>query len=186
MGVPKESSEYEFNPVEWSEGMPADAINAHYESAKDKFKELGISKEQAKALIEWDSGNAIEQFQAQQDVVLLQRTDAENELRAEWKGDKFDYNVQKAKNALEHLGLGEWANDPAMGNNPAFIRDVFEKIVPLISDDTIIEARQAENAATLQDTYDAQWNKMMTMDQGDPSYPLEVSKMKLITDKMNN
>jgi hypothetical protein len=110
---------------------------------------------------------------------------ATQELQNEWKGEKFQYNVDKTKNALEHLGL-DWADNPEFGNNPKFIKDVFEKIVPLISDDTIIEARQTQNMATIQDSYDAQWNKMMTMDRSDPSYEREVAKMQSITDKMNN
>jgi len=186
MGVPSDASEYQYDAVEFIEGMPTDLINERIGMAKEKFKELGLNKDQAKALLEWDLGDSVKQFQSQQDAMELQRTEAENTLRSEWKGEKFDYNIQKAKNALDYLGLGEWANDPAIGNNPGFIKDVFEKIVPLISDDTIIESRQTENVATLNDTYDAQWNKMATMDANDPSYNLEVAKMKQITEKMTN
>jgi len=151
MGVPAEASEYEYEAVEFAEGMPVEAINGRIEAAKEKFKELGINKAQAKALLEWDLEGAVNEFNSHGEAVNAQRIEAEAQLKAEWKGDKFEYNVQKAKNALDHLGLGEWADNPAMGNNPQFIKDVFDKLVPLISDDTIIEARQSQNIATLQD-----------------------------------
>jgi hypothetical protein len=155
MGVPNDTSGYEFEPVAWSEGMPAEVINAHYEEAKGKFKDLGISKEQAVGLIEWDSQNAIAQFAKQNEEVAQQQKEAEGDLRKEWPGDKFEYNLEKTKNAIEHLNGSDIVSNENWGNDPAFIKWAFDNVVPLIANDTIIEARATQNTATLKDSLDA-------------------------------
>jgi hypothetical protein len=184
MGVPNDASEYLIDEIQFPEGMQTEQITARIELAKEKMQELGLSKEQAKGLLEWDLNGGVEAYNNAMESNRQQLEQAEKELKAEWKGEKFQYNVDKSRNALEHLGL-DWADDPKFGNNPKFIKDVFEKIVPLISDDTIIEARQQQNVATMQDMYDAQWNKMAKMDANDPNYQRELAKMQEITNKMD-
>ena len=185
MGVPKEASEYVYEGIELPEGMDPDFVAQRVDSAKEKLFELGLSKEQAKALIEWDIQSGVEQFNTARDSQAQNLEQAKQQLQSEWKGEAFQNNAEKVKNTLEYLGLEEFANDPKYANDPKFIKGVFDKIVPLVSDDTIIEARQSQNIATMQDQWDAQYNKMAMMDRNDPNYSLEVAKMRAITDKID-
>jgi len=167
MGVPNDTSGYEFEPVVWSEGMPAEAINAHYEEAKGKFKELGISKEQAAGLIAWDSKNAIEQFANQNEAMAQQQTEADNALRKEWPGEKHDYNIEKTRNAIKHLNGSDIVDNENWGNDPAFIKWAFDNIVPLIANDDIVEGLVEQNSATLKDSLDAVDDKIWATPQED-------------------
>ena len=63
----------------------------------------------------------------------------------EWTGDKFEYNMGKVANVMDYLGLEEFKDDPAIGNNVDFIKAVFENIVPIISEDEIIESGVEQN-----------------------------------------
>ena len=71
--------------------------------------------------------------------------EAEETLRKEWTGDKFEYNMGKVANVMDYLGLEEFKDDPAIGNNVDFIKAVFENIVPIISEDEIIESGVEQN-----------------------------------------
>jgi hypothetical protein len=185
MGIPNEASEYEFDAYEVPEGMNKDMIDAKIDAAREKFKELGLSKEQANALIQWDIQGATEQWNQAYDSNKATLEKNELALREEWKGEAYDSNMLKTKNALEYLGLEKWIENPAMGNNPEFIKDVFMNIVPLVADDTIIEARQKQSEATLAERWDAQWEKMQKMDKNDPAYEREIRIMEEISSKMN-
>ena len=55
---------------------------------------------------------------------------------------------------MDYLGLEEFKDDPAIGNNVDFIKAVFENIVPIISEDEIIESGVEQNAATISDQLD--------------------------------
>lgn len=184
MGVPKDAAGYDFNIGDLPEGMNAETVNQRVEKAKEKFLELNVSKDVAEKMIQYDLESMRDQHIAAEDARIVAQTEAQDSLRAEWKGEKYDNNIEKARNALEHLGL-DWANDPAFGDNPKLIKDVFEKLVPLISDDRIIEARQHQSEQTLSDQWDSQFGKMQGMDKNDPAYPAEVRIMEEITRKMN-
>jgi hypothetical protein len=187
MGVPKDVSGYEYKVTDLPEGMPTDIINQRIEAAKEKFLELGIPAEKAQALLEWDINGAVEQWDGQIASSQASVEQAESELRKEWKGSKFEYNVGKAKNALEHLGLSHWSENPAFGNNPEFIKDVFDKIVPLISDDTIIEARQSQNMATMEDNLNDLETRIYAMpaeEKGTPQYRRLLDQRMEILNKM--
>lgn len=160
MGVPKEASGYEYDPVEFAEGMPVEAINKRVEEFKAFAKENNMPASFVKKALEFDLNGANDQFISMQESQANGKSEAEAQLKSEWKGEKYQYNIDKARNALEHLGLGDWVENPAFGNDPRFIKDVFEKIVPLISDDTIIEARQSHNMATISDSLDAVEDKI--------------------------
>lgn len=151
MGVPKSASEYEFDAPEFTEGMPVEQINARVAEFKDKAKELGLNKAQVKQLLEWDLGGAVENFNSSQDSQLNALREAEADLRKEWKGNKYEYNVAKVGEALDYLGLTEFKDNAAIANDPKIIKQLFEKIVPLIANDTLVESRQQENYASSED-----------------------------------
>lgn len=149
MGVPKDAKDYNLEVGELPEGMPFDA--ERIDAFKEKALELGLTAKQAEQLIEWDVSGAKEAFASMAEQSQIALTEAENALRTEWKGDKYEYNISKAQEALDYLELGHLKEDPAYGNNPDFIKAVVDKIVPLISNDTLIEARQQESYATVVD-----------------------------------
>ena len=150
MGIPNSKDGYELKVGKLPKDMPFD--EKRVEQFKDFAKEIGLSKQQAAKLIEYDVNAASEMWEASQEERQMAMTEAENVLRKEWKGTKYDYNVAKVSEALEFLELDHLKDNPAYGNNPEFIKAIFDKIVPLIDNDTIIESKQKENYATVNDS----------------------------------
>lgn len=188
MGVPKEASEYEYDPVELPEGMPVEQINARVDQFKDKAKELGLSKNQVKELLEWDMGGAVETFTSMQEAQQSAMQEAEGALRKEWKGDKYEYNVAKVGEALDFLGLENFKTNPAIANDPAIVKSLFEKIVPLISNDTLVEARQTENHASMEDRLSQLEIDMLNYDGGrtDPKYTTMMKEREQLLERFKN
>ena len=124
MGVAKEVGEYEYNLGDLPEGMDAEKIEESIGKFKEFALEKGWPKEFVQQAIEYDMQQGIAQMEQNDASSEMTKQAAEAELRKEWTGNKFEYNVSKAKDALEYLGLGEWVNNPAFGNDPQFIKDV--------------------------------------------------------------
>mgnify|MGYP003110302290 CR=1 FL=1 len=149
MNIPNEVSGYEFK----TENIPEDT---ELDTAKvDSFKELahkvGLTQEQAQAVVDWEvqgSAESLQELDTQAEVAVKQ---AEEDLRREWTGDKYEYNMGKVANVMDYLGLGEFKDDPDIGNNVPFIKAIFENVVPLISDDEIIQDGMEQNYATVSD-----------------------------------
>ena len=186
MGVPSDASEYSWDLGADIPEEISGKLNERYDGFREVFKENGVPKALAEKLIQADAQATINGLEQQAIAEENHRKEVEAELRKEWTGDKYEYNIGKAQNTLEHLGLGDWATNPAFGNDPQFIKDVVEKLVPLVSDDSIIEAKQTQNYATLKDQYDAQYDKMLSMSDNDPSYNREVQIMTDLANKLNN
>lgn len=170
MGVPKEASAYEYDPVDLAEGMPKELIAERIKASQELYKDLGLNKTQAKALIEADLSAAVEQWNSAANQRTADFGEQEAELRKDpaWSGEKMLYNTDKVKDAFRSLGLDDYIAD--VDQNIKFRKDMFEKIVPLISDDTIIEARQTQNFASISDQLDTVEHKMYAY-EGDTSAP---------------
>jgi hypothetical protein len=149
MGVPKDVSGYEISVGEVPDGMPLD--NERIDAFKEFALERNIPAETAQALIEWDVERASEAWANIQEQNATQTRETEEALRQEWKGDKYDINIDRIKGTLEAAGLGDWVEDPAFANNPVRLKQFLDKIVPLFSDDAVVEARMKESRATLDD-----------------------------------
>jgi len=113
--------------------------------------ELGLSNEQAQKIAQYDVQRAQQSAEANHEAYQQQVAEATEELRKEWKGDSFDYNIAKVKDVINHLNGSEWVDTPEIANNPAFIKWAFDNIVPLVDNDKIIENRQTQSVATLTD-----------------------------------
>lgn len=108
--------------VTMDEGLLAEAIPI--------FKDLGLTKEQAQKLVDFqakhvqaDSQKQIETFNQQLEAW---RTQSKND--SEFGGDKFDESVALAQSAVNKFGtpeLKQLLNDYGMGNHPEFIRFMF-------------------------------------------------------------
>ncbi len=152
MNIPNEVDEYEITTGEIPEGTELD--EARLGSFKELAHKVGLTVEQAQAIADWEieSGSAdLQQIEQNEELSVRE---AEDTLRKEWTGDKFEYNMGKVANVMDYLGLEEFKDDPAIGNNVDFIKAVFENIVPIISEDEIIESSVEQNVATISDQLD--------------------------------
>ena len=150
MGVPKDVGGYEYS----TEGLP-EALTVVGQERADSFRdfafEKGYPKQMVEDILEFDKQGAIEQFEKQTGASGEVVANAETELRKEWKGAAFDDNIERINKTLVHLGLEDWASDPAFGNSPARMKQFFDVLVPLVSNDTIVEGRQSHNISTTGD-----------------------------------
>ena len=155
MGVPEDPSEYNFKVPEGLEANE-DALN----ETKTFFKEIGVPKDLAEKLVEFDADRIVKARQSAQEAAEAELKESVKELQGNWK-DKYDYNVSKVADSMDHLGLSEFKDDPAIGNNPKFIRAWFEKVLPLMDNDEIVAARQAQSLASAEDTLISIEDEMM-------------------------
>ena len=147
MGVPADASGYDFK-VEIPENVPVS--DERIQAFKEYAKEIGLSKDKAEALLKFDIQSAQSVIEQREQDYVAKMEESTQSLKTEWKND-YDYNVSKVSDTLDHLGLGEFKDHPEYGNNPEFIKAVFDKIVPLIDNDEIIEARQTQSLSTIED-----------------------------------
>jgi len=152
MNIPSEVDGYEITTEEIPEGTELD--EARLGSFKDLAHKVGLTVEQAQAIADWEIESGSNDLQQIEQAEELSVREAEETLRKEWTGDKFEYNMGKVANVMDYLGLEEFKDDPAIGNNVDFIKAVFENIVPIISEDEIIESGVEQNAATISDQLD--------------------------------
>lgn len=152
MNVPSNVDGYKFETGEIPEGSELD--DARIGSFKELAHKAGLTNEQAQAIVDWELESGATNLQEMEQAEELSVREAEETLRKEWTGDKFEYNMGKVANVMDYLGLEEFKDDPAIGNNVDFIKAVFENIVPIISEDEIIESGVEQNLATVSDQLD--------------------------------
>jgi len=152
MNIPNEVDEYEITVGDVPEGAELD--EARLGSFKELAHQVGLTAEQAQAIADWEVESGTTNLQEIEQAQELSIREAEDTLRKEWTGDNFEYNMGKVSNVMDYLGLGEFKDDPAIGNNVDFIKAVFENIVPIISEDQIIEGGMEQNFATVSDQLD--------------------------------
>ena len=152
MNIPTSVDGYSLETGEIPEGTELDETRIG--SFKDVAHELGLTNEQAQAIVDWEVKNGEANLQNIEQAEELSIRESEETLRKEWTGDKFEYNMGKVANVMDYLGLEEFKDDPAIGNNVDFIKAVFENIVPLISEDEIIQEGIEHNYATVTDQLD--------------------------------
>jgi hypothetical protein len=169
MGVPDNAEGYEIDVPELPENVP------YSKEALNEFKELAskisLSKEQAKALVEWDTQRAISATEGISKQIESQMQEAESSLRKDW-GNKYEYNISKVKQTTDYLGITDKINDLGLGREPEFLKMVIEKLVPAVSNDKLVENSQKETLATVSDSLDDIETKMIKWDGStrDPEY----------------
>ena len=149
MNIPNEVDGYEITTGEIPEGTEID--EARISSFTEVAHKLGLTNEQAQAIVDWEIESGTANLQQIEQAEELSIREAEDALRKEWSGNDYEYNMGKVANVMDYLGLGEFKDDPAIGNNVDFIKAVFENIVPIISEDQIIEEGMEQNYATVTD-----------------------------------
>ena len=183
-GVPETADGYEVAYPDSFSGLPEDSQGAIKEYFKDSAtwaKENGVPKELFEKFATRDLDRAItvanEQRNAQEEILET----ATNELKVEWK-NSFDDNVDKSDNMAKFLGMEELI--PYMESNPALRKSFFDGAGKLMSDDNIINSRQQESFATLNEQLDDLDDRMIayTGDTNDREYKrLLDKKMNLLT-----
>lgn len=148
MGIGSSVDDYEI-AYEAPEGIEVD------ENRINDFKQFayenGLSKEAAQALVNWELEKVGQSIGDDDRAYEQSLQEAESELRSEWKGDQYEYNLAKVANSLDYLDMGDFKEDPIIANNPEFVKAWFEKVVPLLDNDKIIEQRNLDNAHTIED-----------------------------------
>ena len=149
MGIPDSVDEYN---LEVPEGIIEDEADEQiFSKLKQHMFDNGLSNEQAQAVVDYQIERYKEASERAETQESYRIEEAEKALRDEWKGDKYEYNVSKVADTLDYLGLSDFKDDPNYGNNPEFIKAIFDKITPLISDDEIIRGTMSESYATVND-----------------------------------
>lgn len=162
MNVPNEVNGYEITTGDIPEGTELD--EARIGSFKEIAHELGLTNEQAQAIVNWELESGAKNLEQIEQAEELSVREAEDTLRKEWGGNDYEYNMGKVANVMDYLGLGEFKDDPSIGNNVDFIKAVFENIVPIISEDEIIEDGMSQNFATVSDQLDLLEEEMRNYD----------------------
>ena len=151
LGIPKSAEDYNFSlDVPENIELPEGRITEFKELAHS----LGISNKAAEELIKFDIEKAGQDLQQIDLDYEAEVQNAEKELREVWKGDAFEYNMSKVAEVMEFLDLGEMMDDPAIGNNTKLIKAIYNKFVPLLDNDTLIEAKNNDNFASIVDQLD--------------------------------
>jgi hypothetical protein len=151
LGIPKSAEDYNFSlDVPENIELPEGRITEFKELAHS----LGISNKAAEELIKFDIEKAGQDLQQSDLDYEAEVQNAESELREVWKGDTFEYNMSKVAEVMEFLDLGDMMDDPAIGNNTKLIQAIYNKFVPLLDNDTLIEAKNNDNFASIKDQLD--------------------------------
>lgn len=167
MGIPKSAEEYELVRPEIDEKIPFDEMS--FNAFASKAAELGLTKAQAQALVDWDAERATGVFENVTAMTEEARQNSESALRKAW-GTKYDYNLAKAKQAADFLGITDVLEKTGLGNESDVILAIFDKIIPAISEDKLIEAAKQDNLATMEDSLNEVESKLMSFD-GDKNSP---------------
>ena len=179
LGIPTEATEYGLQmPEDFPEEIPYDA------GELDRFSQFAyennLTKEQAEAIIKYDAERAVGKYSEVTQNFEAQKQEALENLKSEW-GVKTDYNLGKVKQATDELGITDVLNETGLANNASVLRMVFDKLIPAIGDDRLIESAKQDNFATAQDALDDLDDRLMTMDKFDPARKrLLDEKMKLL------
>lgn len=179
MGIPTDATGYELSkPEDMPDEIPFNV--AEVDAFKSIAADVGLTQEQAAKLLEWDTGRAVEKFNQIGTDVQAQMEQAESQLKGDW-GNKYQYNLAKVKQATDFLGITDTLNETGLANSPEVLKMVFDKLVPAISDDKLIEGSKADNYATMEDELNEIDNKLLKMDRNDPAgKPLLKRKMELL------
>lgn len=83
--------------------------------------EAGLTEAQFQKIVGWHTQESIAQIEKAQQNAKAVMQQASARLREEW-GGAYDSNLATARNAARMVGGEELLNDPALANNPAFIK----------------------------------------------------------------
>lgn len=170
LGVPKSSDDYEILYPESFEGLPdenKDAINEYLSDSAKWAHEMGVPKELFEKFVTRDLERAIDVRQKQIEAADNAFNEAQGELKKEWRNE-YDNNVDKTINMAKVLEMDELI--PYLESNPDLMKNFYNGASKIMSDDTIIEAKQIQSAQTTTDQLSSNLEQMGKLDPNSPEY----------------
>lgn len=134
LGRPSVADDYKFPDLK-DTGLEKNEEDQKW--AKGLFHELGLTQTQSEKLYAAYTTRLGGGVKAMQEAKEQAQNAGLEELRAEWKGETFDLNIQMAQKALNTFGdekLKAHLNATGLGNDPMLIR-TFAKIGKLLGED---------------------------------------------------
>jgi len=131
--LPENEDGYVF---ETPEGVTLDETS--FKAFQKTAHEIGLTADQFQALMKFDLGRQEAANKSVMEAEAAQKAKMEKaaaEIKKEF-GAEFDAKLDGARKVLEKTGAVELANDPELGNSPAFFRHLV-KISELISEDKL-------------------------------------------------
>ncbi len=181
-GVPAKPEDYKIN-LKLPEGMQLGTEGI--DRFRKKAQEIGLPEKFAEPLAQLEADLWVEHAQKQQAATLEQKTAAENALRDSWKGDAFDKNTAQVKRLISTFGLTEADLTQPIGNNPALIKALYEKVVPLFGADKLIEGTMQHSMASAEDRIKALNVSMFKTPVGTPEYRALISEKESLMKQMS-
>lgn len=151
LGVPDDPTAYSFEYPESFTGLPDDsqsAIKQYFNDSAQWATENGVPADLYKKFAERDLDRAITLYNEQATAASAQAMEAEEAVKQAW-GSKYDYNLAKTEDTLATLGSERLAE--YVKNDPLLRKELFETVTPTFENDTLIQARQEQSFATLED-----------------------------------
>jgi hypothetical protein len=180
-GVPAKPEDYKIN-LKLPEGMQIGTEGI--DRFRKKAAEIGLPDRFAEPLAQLEADLWVEHAQKQAAAVEEQKTAAEKALRDAWKGNAFDKNTAQVKRLVSTFGLTEADLTQPIGNNPALIKALFEKVVPLFGPDNLIEGAMRHTPASAEDRMTALNREMINMNPNTPEYRTKLDEKKNLLSQM--
>lgn len=102
IGIPEKAEDYEFPDLPEGQEL-TDEVKASRAQWSERFKELNLPNETAKALSQLVNEDAVEMLKAQVESDKVFAASQEEALRSEWKGDDYDKNKTLANRAFKDI-----------------------------------------------------------------------------------
>lgn len=136
-GVPESPDKYKID-IKLPEGyeMGTEGIAKFREMAH----KIGLPEKFAAPLAQFEADLWIEHAAMQAETFQAETKEAEKMLRNAWKGDAYEKNTANVSRLLKaEFGLTDEDFKKPIGNCPALIRALREKVMPALGEDKIIE-----------------------------------------------
>lgn len=126
IGVPEAADKYIDSDVKLPDGITI--VPEKLKAAKEIFHKIGLRPEQAKAIMDFYTGDIAAQFGEQQTSSLTAKTAAQTKL-TEMYGDKTAAKMDIARATVKKFGTPELVqaiNESGFGNNPSFVKMIVD------------------------------------------------------------
>ena len=181
-GVPEKAEDYKID-IKLPEGfeMGTEGIAKFRETAL----KLGLPAKFAEPLAQFETDLWVEHAQKQADAVEAEKQSAEQALRDSWKGDTYDKNLRTVKSLLtKEFGLTDDDFSKPIGNNPALLKAMIDKVVPAFGEDRLIEGGMTHSFESAESRMTALNREMIAMNPNTPEYRAKLDEKKNLLSKM--
>ena len=181
-GVPEKAEDYKLD-IKLPEGfeMGTEGIERFRKAAL----EMGLPEKYAQPLAQFETDLWVEHAQKQAEAVEAEKQAAEQALRDEWKADTYDKNLRTVKNLLtKELGLSDEDFSKPIGNNPALLKALIDKVVPAFGEDKLIEGGMTHSSESAEAQMLTLNKEMIGMNPNTPEYRAKLDEKKNLLSRM--